>query len=85
MSKIFCAIFCLFSLMALIIWAIREQIKQTRHWRSWELKDYLDDLYKITCKYCDSFGYVWRSTFPPRWLKHGNTWRQTEVEALKDK
>lgn len=88
-----------------MIWAIREQCRRVRQWRRWDLEQYLRDIYKIPCKYCegtgyegytldgeptgeicehcDSYGYLWRATFPPRWLKHGNVWRQTEIEELQ--
>jgi hypothetical protein len=35
------------------------------------------------CEYCESFGFVWRAICPPKWLKHGNIWRQSEIESLK--
>ena len=37
------------------------------------------------CEDCDSYGYMWRAICPPRWLKHGNTWRQSEFEELQRK
>lgn len=37
------------------------------------------------CEHCDSYGFVWRAGFPPEWLKHSNTWRQSEVDKLQQK
>ena len=37
------------------------------------------------CEHCESFGYIWRAICPPRWLKHSNTWRESEVEVLRRK
>jgi len=35
------------------------------------------------CENCESYGYYWRAICPPRWLKHGNIWRQSEIDELK--
>lgn len=32
------------------------------------------------CESCESYGFVWCAIYPPRWLKHGNIWRQSEFE-----
>ena len=34
------------------------------------------------CEHCESFGFVWRAICPPRFLKHSNTWRQSEYDEL---
>lgn len=34
------------------------------------------------CEHCESYGFLWRAINPPRWLKHGNVWRQSEFEKL---
>lgn len=87
-----------------IPFAIREQIRRNRWWRNYELKFYIDNLYKMDCtfcnstgyegytkegeptgefcEHCESFGFVWRAICPPRYLKHSNTWRQSEYEGL---
>lgn len=35
------------------------------------------------CEVCDSYGYLWRSICPPRWLKHSAIWREPEVGKLR--
>ena len=35
------------------------------------------------CEKCESYGFLWRSICPPRWLKHGCIWRQSEFEKLQ--
>jgi len=99
------AVICLIGISIIVIpWAIRVQIKRNRCWRDLELKQYLEDLYKISCRYCngtgyegftidgeptqfcehcEGYGFVWRSICPPRWLKHGPIWRQSEIDSLK--
>lgn len=97
----------IFFAVTCIPFVIREQIKRNRWWRNSELKSYVDNLYKMTCNYCDgsgyegytkegeptgefcehceSHGFVWRAICPPRFLKHGNIWRQSEYDGLHKK
>jgi len=36
------------------------------------------------CESCESYGYVWRTySAPPRWLKHGPMWTESEKLALE--
>lgn len=106
MENVLVVVLVLFAVTC-IPFAIREQIKRNRWWRNSELKFYVDNLYKMTCSYCDgtgyedytkegeptgefcehcdSHGFVWRAICPPRFLKHGNTWRQSEYDELHKK
>jgi len=35
------------------------------------------------CEPCDSYGYFWKAISPPKFLKHKNTWTQTEIDKLR--
>ena len=57
MEKILLVIFCGIISPAVIIWCIKRQIQVSRQWKAAELKEYLKDLYKITCASCGGSGY----------------------------
>lgn len=104
-EKIFWFVVCLLIPVVVCVWAIKEQFRRNRWWRSINLEQYLGDCYKVQCpicvgtgyegytddgepageicENCESHGYLWRAICPPRWLKHGNTWRQSEYENLQ--